>query len=196
MDLAELATKIRNCHRCKISSLATPIPGEGLPCAKAMFVGAAPSEQAGREGRPLVGVSGNVIDDWLSSVGLQRQTVYLANIVKCVVPKVRDRIREFVLDPRPQEVEACREWLDLEIEIVRPKLIVTLGVPALQRFFPGESITSFRTKGYWRRKENLVYFPLYHPSAWARWSDRLRGEEERTFAELRQLLEKLDTSKG
>jgi DNA polymerase len=161
-----------------------------------MFVGAAPTDEAGRKGRPFVGATGNVLDDWLSFVGLRRDVVYLTNVVKCVVPRVRDGFRQSVLDPRHQEVEACRDWLNLEIEVVRPKLIITLGVPALRSFFPGESVASFRTKGRWREKGNLVHFALYHPAAWARWSDRLRAEEERTFAELRQLLEKLNANKG
>lgn len=119
----------------------------------------------------------------------------MTNVVKCVVPRVRNGFRQSVLDPRHQEVEACRDWLNLEIEVVRPKLIITLGVPALQRFFPSESITSFRRESNWKEKGNLTHFPLYHPTAWARWSDRLRTKEKNTFAELRQLLEKLNAHK-
>lgn len=191
MDLGELAVQIRGCQRCKISRLATPVPGEGSSCAKLMIIGVAPSDEAGRKGRPFVGATGKVLDDWLSTVGLGREAVYLTNVVKCVVPRIRNGVRQFVLDPRYQELEACREWLKLEIEVVQPKVIITLGAPALQRFFPGESISSFRKEANWKRKGNLLFFPLYHPVAWGRWGDRLRGEEAKILTDLNQFLEKL-----
>jgi len=97
-------------------------------------------------------------------------------------------------DPTYEQIKACSEWLDLELRLVCPKVIATLGVPALQRFFPGESISSFRMKGKSRERGGLIYFPLYHPTAWARWSEELRAEERPTLIELRQLLKKLSLS--
>jgi DNA polymerase len=120
-----------------------------------MFIGEAPGFNEDRQGRPFVGAAGGLLNELLHSIGLERSQVYIANVIKCRPPDNRD--------PLPDEIRNCNHWLERQIEIIRPRLIVTLGRYSLARFFPGKSIGRVHGTSY--RRDSVAYFAMYHPAA-------------------------------
>jgi DNA polymerase len=120
-----------------------------------MFIGEGPGYQEDRQGRPFVGPAGQFLEELLQSIGLTRRQVFIANMVKCRPPQNRD--------PAPAEIEACSKYLDRQVELVDPELIVTLGRFSLARFFPGETIS--RARGRLRQQNGRHVFPIMHPAA-------------------------------
>lgn len=154
--LSEIADRVRSCKDCALSMGRTnAVPGEGPADAEVMFIGEGPGFQEDRQGRPFVGPAGQFLDQLLADVGMSREQVFIANMIKCRPPQNRD--------PAPAEMAACSKYLDRQIELIDPKLIVTLGRFSLGRFFPGESIT--RARGRVRHKDGRAIFPVMHPAA-------------------------------
>lgn len=131
------------------------VPGEGAENASLFFIGEAPGWHEDQQGRPFVGPAGQFLDQLLASIGLRREEVYVANVVKCRPPQNRE--------PLPAEIEACHRWLDRQIELVQPRMIVTLGRYSLARYFPEESIGKIHGKP--RKLEGIIHYPMYHPAA-------------------------------
>ena len=132
--LNTLYEDVRACRKCALAegrNLA--VPGEGPDQAEVMFIGEAPGYHENRLGRPFVGAAGRFLEELLASIGLQRTDVYICNVIKCRPPKNRD--------PLPHEIEACRPFLDAQIALVAPRLIVTLGRHSMARWFPKASIS-------------------------------------------------------
>ena len=155
-NLAEVARAVRACTDCPLHRGRTnAVPGEGSPSADLMFIGEGPGFHEDRQGRPFVGPAGQLLEGLLASIGTNRDEVFIANMVKCRPPENRD--------PQPPEIAACSKYLDRQIELVNPKIIVTLGRFSLGRFFPGESIT--RARGKIREKDGRYIFPVMHPAA-------------------------------
>ncbi len=155
-NLDEVARAVRACTDCPLHRGRTnAVPGEGNPSAALMFIGEGPGFHEDRQGRPFVGPAGQLLDGLLASIGTNRDDVFIANMVKCRPPDNRD--------PQPTEISACARYLDRQIELVNPKIIVTLGRFSLGRFFPGESIT--RARGRLRQKDGRLIFPVLHPAA-------------------------------
>lgn len=154
--LSELAQEIARCRDCELGWQRThAVPGEGPGEARLLFIGEAPGWHEDQQGRPFVGPAGHFLDELIASVGLTREEVYIANVIKCRPPGNRD--------PLPLEMKACRKWLDRQLELIKPKVIVTLGRYSLAQFFPGESISKVR--GTARKKQGTIYFAMYHPAA-------------------------------
>jgi DNA polymerase len=154
--LAELYQEIANCQDCELAKYRTKVvPGEGAEDAELLFIGEAPGWHEDQQGRPFVGAAGEFLDQLLASIGLTRGQVYIANVIKCRPPQNRD--------PLPSEMQACRKWLDRQIEIIYPKMIVTLGRYSLARYFPNENISKIHGKA--RRLGDIIYYPMYHPAA-------------------------------
>lgn len=154
--LSELYKEIALCQECDLARHRTRIvPGEGAEDAAILFIGEAPGFYEDQQGRPFVGPAGHFLDELLRSIGFRREDVYIANVVKCRPAANRD--------PLPAEITACRKWLDRQIELIRPKIIVTLGRYSLARFFPGDSIG--KVHGTARKKDGIIYFAMYHPAA-------------------------------
>lgn len=154
--LSELHKEIALCEDCELSRHRNrAVPGEGPEDADLLFIGEAPGFYEDQQGRPFVGPAGQFLDELLRSIGLRREDVYIANVVKCRPPTNRD--------PLPAEMRACRKWLDLQIELIRPKVIITLGRYSLDQFFPGASIG--KAHGTARKKDGIIYFAMYHPAA-------------------------------
>ena len=154
--LERVAHLVRNCTDCPLSRGRTnAVPGEGNPQAEVMFIGEGPGFQEDRLGRPFVGPAGKLLDGLLASMGVVREDVFIANMVKCRPPDNRD--------PAPAELAACTKYLDRQIELINPKLIVTLGRFAFGRYFPGEGIT--KARGKLREKDGRKIFPVLHPAA-------------------------------
>jgi uracil-DNA glycosylase len=154
--LAELYRAIAACQDCELARQRTNVvPGEGDEDADLLFIGEAPGWHEDRQGRPFVGPAGQFLDHLLASIGLRREEVYIANVVKCRPPQNRE--------PLPAEIQACRRWLDQQIETIQPRMIVTLGRYSLARYLPDESISKIH--GSPRRLEGIILYPMYHPAA-------------------------------
>jgi len=154
--LSELYEEIALCQQCEIAKYRTKIvPGEGAEDADIMFIGEAPGWHEDQQGRPFVGPAGQYLDQLLASINLKREQVYIANVIKCRPQGNRD--------PLPTEIRNCRKWLDRQIELIRPKMIVTLGRYSMAMFFPGKSISKIH--GTSQKRDNTIYFAMYHPAA-------------------------------
>ncbi len=177
-QLAAIAKTVSTCMDCGLCRGRTnAVPGEGSPDARIAFIGEGPGFYEDQQGRPFVGPSGKFLDELLRSIGMDRQTVFIANVVKCRPPQNRD--------PQPDEVEACKKHLDAQLEVIQPRVVVTLGRHSMQRYFPGESIS--RLHGQSRRKGDLTVVPMYHPAA-ALHQASLRRVIEADFARLPEFL--------
>ena len=177
--LEQVASLVRNCTDCPLAGGRTnAVPGEGNPNAEVMFIGEGPGFQEDQQGRPFVGPAGKLLDGLLASIGSQRENVFIANMVKCRPPGNRD--------PAPAEIEACTKYLDRQIELINPKLIVTLGRFAFGRYFPGEGIT--KARGKLRMKDGRKIFPVLHPAAVLR-REELRPTMIEDFKAISEILE-------
>lgn len=153
------------------------MPGEGTADSGIFFLGEAPGYNEDLQGRPFVGAAGQLLDELLSEIGLDRSKVFITNVVRHRPPENRD--------PLPEEVSACDVWLRRHLALLKPRVIVTLGRHAMGKFLPGESIS--RIHGRARKVDGLVIFPVYHPAA-ALHQPALRGALTGDFAALAQLL--------
>ena len=118
--LARLYEEIRACQECELAKYRTKVvPGEGAEDADLLFIGEAPGWHEDQQGRPFVGPAGQFLDQLLASIGLRREGVYIANVIKCRPPQNRE--------PLPVEIDSCRKWLDRQIEAIQPQMVVTLG---------------------------------------------------------------------
>ena len=178
-SLERVAQLVRTCTDCPLGRGRTnAVPGEVNPQAEVMFIGEGPGYQEDRQGRPFVGPAGKLLDGLLASMGTHRDDVFIANMVKCRPPDNRD--------PSPAEMAACTKYLDRQIELVNPKLIVTLGRFAFGRYFPGEGIT--KARGKLREKDGRKIFPVLHPAAVLR-REELRPTMIEDFKAISEILE-------
>jgi uracil-DNA glycosylase family 4 len=154
--LSELYEEIALCHQCELAKYRTRVvPGEGAENAEIMFIGEAPGWHEDQQGRPFVGPAGLYLDQLLASISLKREQVYIANVIKCRPQGNRD--------PLPTEIRNCRKWLERQIELIQPKMIVTLGRYSMAMFFPGKSISKIH--GTAQKRGNIIYYAMYHPAA-------------------------------
>jgi uracil-DNA glycosylase family 4 len=154
--LNELYREIALCQQCEIARYRNKVvPGEGAEDAKIMFIGEAPGWHEDQLGRPFVGPAGKFLDELLASIGLRREQVYIANVIKCRPTANRD--------PLPTEIQNCRQWLKRQIELIHPKMIVTLGRYSMAMFFPGKSISKIH--GTAQKRDDVIYYAMYHPAA-------------------------------
>jgi len=155
--LEELCRQCLSCQRCKLSKTRTNVVfGVGNPTADIMFIGEGPGEQEDLKGEPFVGAAGHLLDDMLSIIDLDRNNIYIANIVKCRPPRNRD--------PEESEQDACIGYLEAQISLIRPKIIVCLGRIAAKRLIsPDFRIT--REHGTWINKNDIWMTAIYLPSA-------------------------------
>jgi len=154
--LSELYKEIAVCPRCQLAEHRNKaVPGEGAEDADIMFIGEAPGWHEDQQGRPFVGPAGQFLDGLLTSINLKREQVYIANVIKC--RPVGNR------DPLPSEMHACRPWLERQIELICPRMIVTLGRYSMAMFFPSKSISKIH--GTAQKRDNIIYYAMYHPAA-------------------------------
>jgi DNA polymerase len=154
--LSELYKEIAACQRCDLFKYRTKaVPGEGPEDAEIMFIGEAPGWHEDQQGRPFVGPAGQYLDSLLTTINLKREQVYIANVIKSRPQGNRD--------PLPAEIAACRMWLDRQIEIIHPKMIVTLGRYSMAMFFPGKSISKIH--GTAQKRDSIICYAMYHPAA-------------------------------
>ncbi|MGQ9904382.1 MAG: uracil-DNA glycosylase family protein [Anaerolineae bacterium] len=177
-DLNTLANAVRQCALCPLSQTRTnAVPGEGPASAEIMFVGEGPGFNEDKQGRPFVGAAGQFLNELLQIAGFKREDVYITNVVKCRPPGNRD--------PLPEEIQACARYLDRQIELINPKVIVTLGRFSMARWFPNEKISA--THGKAKRVGGRVVVAMFHPAA-ALHQQSLRATVEEDFRKLKQIV--------
>jgi uracil-DNA glycosylase family 4 len=183
--LSELNQEIALCQKCEIAKHRNKaVPGEGAEDARIMFIGEAPGWHEDQLGRPFVGPAGKFLDELLASIGLKREQVYIANVIKCRPTANRD--------PLPTEIQNCRPWLERQIELIHPKMIVTLGRYSMAMFFPGKSISKIH--GTAQKQGDTIYYAMYHPAA-ALHQASLRQAIEEDMLKIPSLLAKAETIK-
>ena len=177
-DYPDLVQQISTCEKCELSQGRNrSVPGDGALDADIMFIGEGPGFYEDRQGLPFVGQAGNLLNEMLASIRLSRQDVYITNMVKCRPPNNRD--------PFPAELRSCTPYLDAQIELIQPKVIVALGRYSFAKFFPNESIS--RARGRPRDWKDIVIYPMYHPAA-ALHNPGLRPALQRDFSALPELI--------
>lgn len=179
IELDKIADEIRNFKGLDIAKNANhPVPGEGNPDAQIMFIGEAPGQVEDSTGRPFVGQSGQLMRKSLfETTGIKPEEVFITNIVKFRPPDNRD--------PFDNEIAACADWLDRQIKIISPKIIVTLGRFSMAKFIPGVTISQIH--GIARYYNELIIFPMYHPAAALRGTSMMNAFKD-DFAKLKNLL--------
>jgi len=181
-ELDELYREITHCQKCILSrSRRNAVPGEGPEEAEIVFVGEAPGFHEDQQGRPFVGSAGKFLEELLATIGFKREDVYICNVIKCRPPGNRD--------PLPNEIEACQPYLDRQLGLLKPKIVVILGRFSLGRFFPEAKISTVH--GHPRKVEGVIYYPLYHPAA-ALHQPRWRPVLEEEFKRIPELLAQME----
>jgi uracil-DNA glycosylase family 4 len=170
-QLARLADEIRVCRLCALASGRThAVPGDGAADAVVMFVGEGPGFDEDKQGLPFVGRSGQYLTQVMNDAGIRRNDVYITNVVKCRPPNNRD--------PMPQELEACSGYLDRQVALINPRIIVTLGRFSMRRWFPTGSITKIH--GQIRNiGQGRIALAMFHPAAALRnpkWQDAFTND--------------------
>jgi uracil-DNA glycosylase family 4 len=154
--LTQIADEIKVCTKCELHRTRTKsVPGEGPADARVMLIGEAPGWNEDQQGRPFVGAAGKFLEELLESAGMTRSEVFITNVVKSRPPGNRD--------PLPDEIAACAPYLERQIEVIDPEVIVTLGRFSMARWFPGERIS--RIHGQPKRVGRRLIVPMYHPAA-------------------------------
>ena len=179
MDWNHLELACTTCKKCRLSETRTNVVfGVGKRDAEVLFIGEGPGQQEDEQGEPFVGRAGKLLDDMLAMIDLSRQDIFIANIVKCRPPGNRD--------PLPDEQSACTPWLDQQLALLKPKIIVCLGrIAAMYMIRPDFKIT--RDHGQWFELNGALHMALFHPAA------LLRDPHKRpdTFQDLKTLQAKI-----
>ncbi len=176
--LSKIARQISNCQQCDLHfNRKFSVPGEGPADAQIMLIGEGPGFYENEQGRPFVGAAGSFLDELLAKAGLTREEVFITNVVKCRPPGNRD--------PLPEELAACRDYLENQIAVIDPQIIVTLGRFSMGMFFPLARIGS--AHGQPGTVNGRLIVPMYHPAA-ALHQPALKSTVERDFAHLGELI--------
>ena len=178
-DFDQLDQIISGCTLCTLSEKRTnTVPGNGSRTADVMFIGEGPGYYEDQQGLPFVGRAGQLLNEMIESIGMKREDVFVTNMLKCRPPNNRD--------PLPIEINSCRPYLDRQIEMVAPKIIVTLGRYSTGKFIPDVPISKLHGKpSPWN---GITVYPMYHPAAALR-NSNLRAALERDIQRLPELLE-------
>ena len=155
-DLETIASEARICTKCRLAKTRTQVVwGTGNPNADLMFIGEAPGRDEDLKGEPFVGRAGQLLTDIIKAMKLSREDVYIANVIKCRPPENRN--------PEPDELEMCRPYIRTQVELIRPRVIVTLGKFALQSL-TGKASAVSAARGQWTDYGGIRVMPTYHPA--------------------------------
>ncbi len=180
--LTALAATSQECTLCRLrDGRKNVVFGEGDPGAKLMFIGEGPGAEEDRTGRPFVGQAGQILDGMIFAIGLERREVYITNIVKCRPPGNRD--------PKDDEVAACAAYLDRQIELIQPEVLVALGKPASHRL-TGTTKPISALRGRWSTYQGIPLMPVFHPA----YMLRTPSAKRETWEDLKMILKRLDSS--
>ncbi len=178
--LQEFYEEVKDCQKCTLSRTRTNLVfGVGSENADLMFVGEAPGYHEDQQGEPFVGAAGQLLDKLLSSIGLSRRQIYIANVLKCRPQQNRD--------PLPEEVEVCRPYLFEQIKIIKPLVVCALGRHASQLLL-NKNISMTKAHGQCFKGQGYYIFPIYHPAA-ALYARTTLASLEEDFLKLHDLLE-------
>lgn len=184
--LQAIADRVAKCTACRLHEKAkNPVPGAGSPTAEIVIIGEAPGEQEDIQGLPFVGRSGKYLDYLLNLIGLKRDDVFIANVAKHRPPDNRD--------PLPDEITACKSFLDEQLAVIKPLVIMTLGRFSMARYFPDAKIS--KVHGQPRYEAEMAYYPLYHPAAALRNPD-LRWDMEDDIKRIPAILAEVRKRRG
>lgn len=180
--LEELRAAVGDCRRCKLWSGRTHIVfGVGNPKAKIMFVGEGPGRDEDLQGEPFVGRAGQLLTDIITKgMGLKREDVYIANVIKCRPPANRN--------PEPDEVESCEPFLKKQVELIRPQIIVALGKFAVQTLLRSK-VPITRLRGIWHDYHGIKLMPTFHPA----YLLRNPGDKKLVWEDIKNVLKELKT---
>jgi len=185
--LAEVGAAAATCALCKLAGSRTQVVfGVGRPDADLMFVGEGPGEQEDLKGEPFVGRGCQLLTQLIEGIGLRRDDVYIANVVKCRPPGNRD--------PQPDEIAACAPWLDRQLELIKPRVIVTLGNFATKLLLDtAVGITKLRGQEFPfpRAGTDAVLIPTYHPAAVLRGGGKALAEARADFVHVKRAVARL-----
>ncbi len=180
--LKQVAAEAAICTKCDLQySRKLAVPGEGPVNAQIMFVGEGPGFHENEQGRPFVGAAGHFLEELLAGIQMKRQDVFITNVVKCRPPGNRD--------PKSEEIEACSDYLERQMQAIDPKVIVTLGRHSMGRFLPNAKISDVHGQAMKVRGRTIV--PMYHPAA-ALHQASLRPVIEADFKKLPDWIAKAD----
>lgn len=183
-DLKRIADEVRACRLCSLGAgRKNAVPGEGPANAEIMLIGEGPGFHEDQQGRPFVGPSGQFLNELLAMAGYRREEVFITNVIKCRPPGNRD--------PLPDEIAACAHHLDRQIELINPKVIITLGRYSMAKFFPGAKISAIH--GQARRVNGRTVVAMFHPAA-ALHQPALRSAIEEDFRRLREIVRQAEQS--
>jgi len=185
--LDKIADEIRVCEKCNLcKGRINAVPGDGSYDAKILFIGEGPGKAEDLQGKPFVGAAGKLLNKLLESIGLKREDVFITNVVKCRPPENRD--------PLPEEVDDCWPYLDAQVNLIKPDIIVTLGRHSMERFLPGLKISEAHGQAktiQGKFSEQQIIFPMYHPAA-ALYNPNLREELFNDIAKLPILIKNIN----
>lgn len=178
--------EVKGCPKCILCKTRTnTVFGEGDADARLMFIGEGPGENEDLQGRPFVGRAGELLNKQIGAMGLSREQVFIVNIVKCRPPNNRV--------PAPDEVAACTPYLERQIEIIRPQVIVTLGLPSTQYMLQTKNSMS-KLRGNWHEWRGIKLMPTYHPAYLLRnYTDATRAA---VWSDLKKVMSELGLKKG
>lgn len=178
--LMQIHQQIDGCAKCALSEGNTYyVPGMGTQQTDIMLVGEGPGKNEDLQGLPFVGASGKFLDELLGSIGLSREKIYITNVVKCRPPENRD--------PKPEEIEACDDYLEAQILLINPKIIITLGRFSMAKFLPGVKISEVHGQPKKRSSDGRIIFPCYHPAV-ALYNGGMRTTLKEDFARIPKVL--------
>lgn len=176
--LLAIRHQVEQCQACLLADgRLNVVPGEGPANSQIMFIGEGPGFNEDRQGKPFVGQAGKFLDELLGYAGLERSEVFITNVVKCRPPSNRD--------PQPEELAACRGYLDAQIAAINPRIIVTLGRFSMACFIENGKIS--RIHGYPHQVDGRIVVTMYHPAA-ALHQPNLKDALIEDFSRLRELM--------
>ncbi len=179
-ELAILHKEVAQCQRCSLAgSRRTVVFGVGSETASLMFVGEAPGAEEDRQGQPFVGPSGQLLDKMIVAMGWARDSVYIANVLKCRPPGNRD--------PKPDEIAACEGYLARQVALIAPRIIITLGKPAANLLL-GNSASMGSLRGVWQSYSDIPVMPTYHPA----YLLRDPSKKKEAWADLQQVMRRCE----
>ncbi len=187
-ELKKIADEVSRCRKCQLGSLRTnAVPGEGNPYARIMFVGEGPGADEDAQGRPFVGRAGQLLDRIIIAMGLKRSDVFIANILKCRPPNNRD--------PRPDEIINCFPYLQQQIELIDPEIIVALGAPAARTLLNtnkpiGQLRGQFQEYYAGLGRPPIKLMPTYHTAYLLR--NYSHDNRRRVWEDMKKVLAELD----
>lgn len=186
-NLKDLYTDCMNCKKCALYSARTHVVfGDGDLKSELMFVGEAPGRDEDMQGKPFVGRAGQLLNKFLEEIGLKREDVYIANIIKCRPPENRV--------PLPEEAESCLPYLRNQVAIINPKIIVCLGATAM-KYIMGPDMRITRDRGNWVTRKGVSLMCVFHPAALLRDASKVEVTK-RDFLKIKQKMDELNKAAG